>query len=381
MITFAAVQPRTSTSARSETALPVGLIDLSSAAPAVGTPNRSRPEPPGDRSSAARRVVVLLLAAGLLGLTVLLSLAVGSRSLPTVEVLQSLVRADGSEASAIVRELRLPRTLVGLVVGAALGIAGAQLQGLTRNPLADPGLLGVSAGATLAVVATSSGLGVGAATGQVWAALAGALLATVAVWVLAGSGRGGGSPLPLVLAGVALTALLSSLTTVLVLLDADALDEYRFWAAGSVAGRDVALLGTVAPFLLAGLLLAAVGSRTLDLLALGDDLATGLGARVAWGRAGVALSAALLTAGAVAVAGPVVFVGLVVPHLARGLVGPVHRWLLPLSAVLGSVLLIASDVIGRIIARPAEVQAGIAAAVVGVPFLVALVRRRRGVAP
>jgi iron complex transport system permease protein len=248
-------------------------------------------------------VVLLLLGVGLLALTVLLSLAVGSRSLPTGEVLQALLRDDGSQTSGIVRELRLPRTVVGLVVGAALGLAGAQLQGLTRNPLADPGLLGVSAGATLAVVASSTVLGVGG-TGQVRAALLGALLATAAVWVLAGSGRGGSSTLPLVLAGVALTALLSSVTTVLVLLDTEALDEYRFWAAGSIAGRDLALLGPVAPFLLAGVLLAVIGSRTLDLLALGDDLATGLGARVAWGRAGVALSAALLTAGAVALAGP-----------------------------------------------------------------------------
>ena len=386
MITPAAVQPRPATGPLSTPAPSTRLRPppaVPGAPPGVRRgPGGVRPErrPPVVRTSAVRRVVLLLLGVGLLALTVLLSLAVGSRSLPTGEVLQALLRDDGSQTSGIVRELRLPRTVVGLVVGAALGLAGAQLQGLTRNPLADPGLLGVSAGATLAVVASSTVLGVGG-TGQVRAALLGALLATAAVWVLAGSGRGGSSTLPLVLAGVALTALLSSVTTVLVLLDTEALDEYRFWAAGSIAGRDLALLGPVAPFLLAGVLLAVVGSRTLDLLALGDDLATGLGARVAWGRAGVALSAALLTAGAVALAGPVVFVGLVVPHVARGLVGAVHRWLLPLSAVLGSVLLIASDVLGRVLARPAEVQAGIVTALVGVPFLVALVRRRRGVAP
>jgi iron complex transport system permease protein len=343
-------------------------------------PHRPAPAEHPDQAAAAHRATVVLLAVAGLGLTVLLSLMVGSRSLPPLEVLRSVLGPDGSETSAIVRELRVPRTVVGLVVGAALGLAGAQLQGLTRNPLADPGLLGVSAGASLAVVGTSTVLGVGGAAGQVWAALLGALLATFAVWVLAGSGRGGGSPLPLVLAGVALTALLSSLTTVLVLLDADTLNEYRFWAAGSVAGRDLGLLSTVAPFLLLGLLLAVAGSRTLDLLALGDDLATGLGARVSWGRAGVALSAALLTAGSVALAGPVVFVGLVVPHVARALVGPAHRWLLPLSAVLGAVLLIASDVLGRVVARPGEIQAGIVTAAVGVPFLIALVRRRRDVA-
>lgn len=329
------------------------------------------------RGGARGRPLVLAATLGVLLLSVLASLVLGSRGLPPLDVLRVLMSPDGSDTSIIVRELRLPRTVLGLVVGAALGLAGAQLQGLTRNPLADPGLLGVSAGAALAIVSTSTVLGVGGATGQAWAALLGACGATAAVWLLAGSARGGASPLPLVLAGVALTALLSSLTTVLVLLDADTLDEYRFWAVGSLAGRDVALLGSVAPFLVVGLLLAVAGSRTLDLLALGDDLATGLGARVAWGRGGLALSATLLTAASVALAGPLVFVGLVVPHLGRALVGPAHRWLLPLSAVLGAVLLLLSDVVGRLVARPGEVQAGIVTALVGAPFLVALVRRRR----
>lgn len=345
-------------------------------------PLRTSVPPPRVRAArtgttAARRGAVLAAALAVLLLAVVASLALGSRTLPTLDVLRVLVDPDGSDTSVIVRELRLPRTVLGLVVGAALGLAGAQLQGLTRNPLADPGLLGVSAGAALAVVSTSTVLGVGGATGQAWAALLGALGATAAVWLLAGSVRGGTSPLPLVLAGVALTALLTSITTVLVLLDADTLDEYRFWAVGSTAGRDVTLLGSVAPFLAAGLLLAVAGSRTLDLLALGDDLARGLGARLAWGRAGVALSATLLTAASVAVAGPLVFVGLVVPHLARGVVGPAHRWLLPLSAVLGGALLLVSDILGRLIARPGEVQVGVVTALVGAPFLVALVRRRR----
>jgi iron complex transport system permease protein len=335
---------------------------------------------PADAAQPARpragRPVVLAAGVVLLACAVLVSLALGSRSLATADVVRVLLSADASDTSAIVRELRLPRTVLGLAVGAALGIAGAQLQGLTRNALADPGLLGVSAGAALAVVATGSVLGVGGAAGQVWAALLGAVLATAAVWVLAGQGRSRG-PLDLVLAGVALTALLGSLTTVLVLLDADTLDEYRFWAVGSLAGRDVALLGAVAPLLALGLLLAAVTTRTLDVLALGDDLAAGLGARVAWGRGGIALSATLLTAGAVALCGPLVFVGLVVPHAARALVGPAHRWLLPMSALLGAALLLLADTLGRIVVRPAELQVGIVTALVGAPVLVALVRRRR----
>lgn len=352
-------------------------LDARPADPSEREPSRSRRSPAG---SAARTLVLLLALVLLVGAAVL-SLVVGSRALPTGDVVRVLLEDDGSQTAAIVRELRLPRTLVGGVVGAALGIAGAQFQALTRNPLADPGLLGVSAGAALAVVSTSTVLGVGGAAGQAWAALLGASAAAVAVYVLAGAGPSGASPLPLLLAGVAMTALLSSLTTVLVLLDADTLEEYRFWQVGSVAGRDVALLEPVLPFLVLGLLLAAATARTLDLLGLGDDLARGLGARVAWGRAGVALAGTLLTAAAVSVAGPLAFVGLVVPHLGRALVGPSARWLLPLCALLGASLLLVSDVLGRVVARPAEVQVGIVLAFVGVPVLVALARRRRLGAP
>jgi iron complex transport system permease protein len=324
---------------------------------------------------------MLGFAAALVLACVVLSLAVGSRSLPFGDALRALFVSDGSETAVIVRDLRLPRTVVALVVGFALGVAGAQLQGLTRNPLAEPGLLGVSAGAALAVVATGTALGVEGAQGQAWAALVGAIAATLAVYLLGGAGRAGGGPLPLVLAGVAVTALLSAMTTVLVLLDAETLNEYRFWAVGSVAGRDLGLLLAVVPLLTVGIVLAVVSARTLDLLALGDDLARGLGARVAWGRAGVALSATLLTAGAVSVAGPLLFVGLVVPHLARRMTGPVHGWLLPMSGLLGAALLLAADVVGRVVARPGEIQVGIVTALIGGPFLVALVRGRRVSAP
>jgi iron complex transport system permease protein len=344
----------------------------------------STPAPVRARGVGVRRparALVLAAALGVLAVAVLLSLTLGSRSLPTHDVLRALLGADGNSTSAIVRELRLPRTVLGLVVGAALGVAGAQLQGLTRNPLADPGLLGVAAGAALGVVATSSILGVGGATGQAWGALLGAGLATAAVWLLGGGQRRGGSPLGLVLAGVAVTALLVAVTRVLVLFDADTLDEYRFWVVGSLAGRDVGLLASVGPLLVAGAVLAVATARTLDLLALGDDVATGLGARTAWGRLGIVLSATLLTAGAVAVAGPVVFVGLVVPHVARALVGPAHRWLLAASAVLGAVLLLLADTLGRLLVRPAELQAGIVTALVGAPVLIALVRRRGRASP
>lgn len=319
-----------------------------------------------------------LLSGGLVlvAACVVLSLAVGSRGIPLAEVLEVLVSSDGSEASAIVRELRLPRTVVALVVGAALGVAGAQLQALTRNPLADPSLLGLSAGAALAVVATTTVVGLGGAAGQAAAAVVGTVCAAVAVWLLSGSGRSR-SVLPLLLAGVALNAVLVSLTTALVLLDADTLEEYRFWVVGSVAGRDLSLLAPVAPLLLLGGLLAIVSARVLDVLSLGDDLARSLGTSLNRGRGTVVLSAALLTAGSVAVAGPLALVALVAPHVARALVGPAHRWALPLSALLGSSLLLVSDVVGRVVARPGEIQVGVVTAFVGAPFLLALVRRRR----
>ena len=327
----------------------------------------------------ARRTAVLLVAAAAVVSVALLSLAVGSRPIPLAAVVGALTAPDGSDASVIVRELRLPRTVVGLVVGAALGLAGAAVQGLTRNPLADPGLLGVSAGAAFGVVVGITAGVAGGATGNAVCALVGALVAGVLVASLAGGGRSA-SPLPLLLAGVALTALLTSLTTVLVLLDATTLDQYRFWVVGSVAGRDPGLLVGTAPLLVVGVLLLAATARSLDVLALGDDLARGLGVRLGRARLGVALGATLLTAGAVAVAGPLVFLGLVVPHLGRALVGPAHRWLLPASALLGAVLLVGADVLGRVVARPAELQVGIVTALVGAPFLVALVRRRRVVA-
>jgi len=332
-------------------------------------------KPPGDRTSAVRRIVATSVTASAVVASAFASLAFGSRELSIDEVLRAVFAPDGSEATIIVRELRWPRTLIALVVGAALGTAGAQLQGVTRNPLADPGLLGVSAGAALGVVATGSVLGLSGARGQSVAALLGAGAATVLVFALAGGPRRG--PLPLLLAGTAVTALLGAVTTLLVLLDARTLDEYRFWAVGSVAGRDRDLLATVSPLLVLGVFLAIVTTRTLDLLALGDDVAVGLGERVALGRLGVVVSATLLTAASVAVAGPLLLVGLVVPHLARGLVGAVHLWVLPTSALLGSALLVSADVVGRVVARPGELQVGIVTALVGAPFLVALVQRRR----
>lgn len=283
----------------------------------------------------------------------------------------------GSEADLIVRTLRLPRTLVGLAVGVALGVAGALLQGHTRNPLAEPGLLGVSAGAAFAVVLAIQVLGVTTPLGYVWFAFAGTAAAAVLVSLLGSTGPSGGSPVTLALAGAAVTFGLQGLVQAMTILDSTTLDAYRFWVVGSIAGRGYDVVLPLLPFLVVGLLLASVGARGLDLLGMGEDAARGLGLRVGRTRLVGVVSVTLLVGTGVACAVPIAFVGLVVPHAARLLTGPEHRWLLPLSGLLGGSLLLLADVVGRLVVRPGELQVGIVLAFVGAPFFVLLVRRRR----
>ncbi len=305
------------------------------------------------------------------------SIAFGAKSIPFGTVWQALVDNNASTDHQIVRELRVPRTLLGLGVGAALGLAGAMMQGVTRNPLADPGLLGVDAGAALAVVIGIHTFGVTSLTGYVWFAFAGAGLASVVVYLLGSVGRGGATPVKLALAGAALTALLTSLTSAVLLLDVQTLDVFRFWAVGSLAGRDAEVVAQVAPFLLAGAALALASSRALNTLSLGDDVARSLGQRVHLTRGLSALAIVLLCGAATAAAGPIGFVGLTVPHVARAICGPDYKWILPWSLVLAPTLLLSADVVGRLIARPGEVQVGIVTAFIGAPFFIALVRRRK----
>ncbi|MFJ9587259.1 FecCD family ABC transporter permease [Streptomyces acidicola] len=325
---------------------------------------------------AARRVLVMTAAVVALGLAVLLSLAVGARALAPSAVLDALLHGGDSAAADVVRSLRLPRTLVGLMVGAGLALAGAALQGITRNPIADPGILGVSQGAAVGVVLAIAFAGVHTLTGYVWFAFAGAGIASVVVFAIASSGRGGATPVKLALGGAAVNALLVSVTSAVLTTRASALDEFRFWQVGSLAGRDAELAAQVWPFLLPGALLVLSVARGLDALALGDDVARGLGHRVATVRVVAGLGATVLTGVGVAAAGPLAFVGLAVPHLARALVGQAHRWILPLSALLGPTMLLLSDTIGRVVFPPAEVPAGVMTALIGVPFLVFMVRGR-----
>ncbi|WP_083914193.1 FecCD family ABC transporter permease [Ilumatobacter nonamiensis] len=330
------------------------------------------------RPSAARRSMGIVLLAAAVGLAVLLSLAVGAKSMPWSTVVDAVMSYDSTNTDhLIVRELRLPRTVLGLLVGAALGAAGALMQGVTRNPLADPGLLGVNAGAAFAVVLAIWGFGITSVSGMVWFAFVGAGIASVAVYVLGSAGRGNATPVRLALAGAALAALLFALTRAVTLLDQATLDQFRFWAVGSLGGRGTDVAGQVVVFIAIGLVLAIGVARHLNALALGEETATALGTKIAATRTVSVIAITLLCGSAVAAAGPIGFVGLVVPHAVRAWFGPDQRWLLPASALAGAAFLLYCDTLGRVLARPGEVQVGIMTAAIGGPVFIVLVRRTR----
>ncbi|WP_300400610.1 iron ABC transporter permease [Nocardioides sp.] len=323
------------------------------------------------RRSLLLGLVIVLLLAG-----VAASLLVGSRGLAPDRVWELLWHPDGSLESAVVRGQRLPRTVLGLVVGAALGLAGAVMQALTRNPLADPGILGVNAGAALVVVAFVAVSGVTDIGAYVWFALAGAGAAAATVYAVAGVGRPDSSPVRLALAGVAVSAALASLTSAVVLADQEAFNEFRFWVAGSLQGRGWSELGAVAPFLGVGLVLALSITGALGVLMLGEDTARGLGVKVSRVRTLALLAVTALCGAATAAVGPIAFVGLAVPMVARALMGHDLRWISACSLALGALWLLTADVLARVLA-PEEVAAGIVAALVGGPVFVLVARRRR----
>ncbi|PRI10370.1 iron chelate uptake ABC transporter family permease subunit [Leucobacter massiliensis] len=327
-----------------------------------------------------RRPRILLGVAALavlLALALALSLAVGSNSLPLGAVLEVLRGGGSPEAAYVVNELRIPRTAAGLAAGAALGVAGALIQAFTRNPLADPGILGVNAGAAFAVAAGVAFLGMREVSALLWLAFAGALAVTVAVYLIGSSGRGAADPIRLTLAGVALGAVFSGLTTGMTLSDPDAFDRMRSWNAGSLLGRGFEVLLPVLPFIALGLLAAAWLAPGLNALALGDDVARSQGAGVAGIRLGVVAAVTLLAGAATALAGPIAFVGLMVPHVARWVIGVDQRAIIAVSALLAPVVLLLSDVLGRVLIAPAEIPVGVVTAFVGAPVLIALARRRK----
>lgn len=304
-----------------------------------------------------------------------LSLLIGSKAIPWQVVWDALFDHSPDPDQFSVRDYRLPRTVVGLVVGAALGVAGALIQALTRNPLADPGIMGVNAGASFAVAIGISVFGVTSIAGYVWFAFAGTLVVTLMVLVIGSTGRHR-SPVLMVLAGVSVGAVLGGATSAMTLLKPDVFDQMRGWRAGSIVGRPLDVAWPILPFLAAALVLAVAVARSLNAMALGDELAASQGVQVTRVRVLTVVAITLLAGGATAVAGPIAFVGLMIPHVARWFVGPDQRWIILYSALLAPSLLLASDILGRIVMRPSEIPVGVVTAFVGAPVLIALVRHR-----
>lgn len=322
------------------------------------------------------RVLFLLIAVIILLGAAVLSLGVGAKFIPASSVLQAFLNPQDTADHAIILQNRLPRTLMGIGAGVALGVAGALIQAITRNPLADPGILGVNAGASFAIVIAIGVFGIASLNGYIWFAFAGAILTTAAVYLIGTSGRNVLNPIRLTLAGVALGAVLTGVGSGLTLLNPKAFDHLRSWSIGSLDTRSMDAVLTVAPFLGVGLLIALSCVRGLNAVALGDDLATSLGANVNRTRILGVVAITLLSGAATAGAGAIGFVGLMIPHVARWIVGPDQRWIMATTVVLSPTLLLVSDVIGRI-AAPGELQVGVVTAFIGAPVLIALARRRK----
>ncbi len=337
-----------------------------------GSPQAAR------KTSQQRRKVLLLLLALLIG-SALLSLALGARPLPLTSVSNYLTGQNLNPTDVAVLDHRLARTLWACLVGAALALAGAGLQGITRNPLGDPGILGLNAGASFALVAGISLFSIsGQETYALWA-FCGASITALAVYFLASLGSGGATPIKLALMGAATTAGLGSLTTALILGHQNSLDNLRRWQVGTVAGAEISDLYPAGLLLGLGALLVLASAQSINNLALGDDMASALGQKVALSRLQLTLGVTLLVGTAVALAGPIGFVGLMAPHAIRSLIGADYRYLLPYSALLGASLLTLADTLGRILLPPQEIPVGVSMVLLGVPVLIYLVRRGKAV--
>ncbi|MDO4260118.1 MAG: iron chelate uptake ABC transporter family permease subunit [Actinomycetaceae bacterium] len=317
--------------------------------------------------------ILVVIGMVAIALAVIASVSLGAREVSLSEILGGIFGSSQDLGAIAVRE-RLPRTVIALVVGAALSLAGVLMQSLTRNPVADPGILGINMGASLAIVMGIAFLGLSSLWQYLWLALAGAILTALFVQAVGSAGPGGQTPVKLALAGVATSAALSSVVSAILLPRAQIMEDFRFWQVGSLGRGTWETLGTIAPFLIIGALAALIISSPLDSLALGEEMAIGLGVNVPLTRAVAALSGVLLCAASTAVAGPIGFVGLMIPHVIRLLIGPSHLWLMILSSIGGATLLTFSDVIGRILLEQGEVPVGVITAFIGAPILILIAR-------
>ncbi|MFF7291764.1 FecCD family ABC transporter permease [Microbacterium sp. NPDC008134] len=334
---------------------------------------------PPRRPAVARRAVPLLIGAGAATVIVaIIGFGVGSHPIAPAQVFEAVTAYDPTRNDhLVVIASRLPRAVLGILVGAVLGVAGALMQSLTRNPLADPGILGVNAGASLLVVVAIAYLGVTSIHGYVWFAFLGAALAAVLVFALGSAHRSGATPVRFALAGTAVAIAIGAVTQMILISNETAFQYFRFWSVGSLQGRGFDVIVAVLPFLAVGIAIALLLARPLDTLALGDATARSLGTPVGGVRIATALAVVLLSGGATAAAGPIGFIGLAGAHIARQIVGNAHRWLIPCSILVGACLLVCADALGRALVAPADLQSGIAAALLGSPLFIALVRSRR----
>ena len=321
-------------------------------------------------------LIGLILGCFVLLACLFVSISYGAADISWQNIYESLVSFDGSREHLIIRTVRLPRSLLAIIVGAAISTAGAIMQGITRNPLADPGILGVNAGAVFAVVTAIFLFGSSSPSFYVWCAFAGAGITAAVVYFLASLGRSGVTPLNLTIAGAAISAFLTSLTTGILIISQSTLDEIRFWLAGSLAGADRSLILQILPYVCLGMVLTLIISRQITILSLGEDVAKGLGQQTAWVKIVAAVCILLLSGSAIAVAGAIGFIGLVVPHIVRFLVGVDYRWILPYSAVFGAILLLVSDIAARLVIQPQEIPVGIMTALVGAPFFIYLAKTK-----
>ncbi|MDG9723037.1 FecCD family ABC transporter permease [Streptomyces sp. DH41] len=337
-----------------------------------------RPTPGGVTEARRRRVAGLGVLAVVLVVAAAASLVVGARALSPAEVWHGLFAAPDpdqrlTEIRLIVRTVRVPRTVLAIVAGVALGAGGALIQGYTRNPIADTGLLGVNSGASFAVVTGIALFGFTSPFQYVWFGFLGAAVAGVVVFGLSSIGRGAGNPLTLALAGQGVTVFLAAMTTAVALTDKASLNALRFWNAGSVAGVGFDVIWPVTAFIVVGLVLALTTLPAVNLLNLGDDVARGMGVNIALTRTVGIVAITLLAGAATAACGPIAFIGLMVAHVARYLTGPDYRWLVPYAGLLGAVVLLVCDIVGRLVVRPGELDAGVLVALLGAPFFAALV--------
>jgi iron complex transport system permease protein len=321
------------------------------------------------------RLIGLVFTIFLLLLLMCMSIVYGYTDTSWKTAIETFTNYNASNEHIVIQSIRLPRALIAAAVGASLAIAGTLMQTLTKNPLASPGIFGINAGAGFAVVIAVSVFSIVSIQAFTWLAFLGAGVAAVSVYFIGSIGREGLTPMKLTLAGAAMSAMFSSFTQGLLVMDEAALEQVLFWLAGSVSGRKLESLTSVLPYLAIGWLGAILLATKMNVLAMGDDVAKGLGLNTGFVKIGVGIVVVLLAGGAVAVSGPIGFIGIVIPHITRSIVGIDHRWVIPFSALLGAILLLAADIAARYILMPQEIPVGIMTAIIGTPFFIYIARR------